>query len=166
MYWSSLPNYLAALLVTPLVYWLTYWFLLVHCSSSNKFVKPYSRTVEKRKHFCVALQYVLPVQRNILESGQGHSGTKLESVLQCTATKILLMYSFSGNSAASAPISTFVSVSDLYVHISSSRTGRPIVGIYKSLTDAWMWKLGLRPRHSFSGNICSEYRCFVFAVWF
>jgi hypothetical protein len=28
------------------------------------------------------------------------------------------------------------------------------VVIYKSLTDAWMWKLGLRPRYSFSGNIC------------
>ncbi len=40
-----------------------------------------------------------------------------------------------------------VSVSDLYspkigLHISSSRIGRPIVGIYKSLTDAWMWKIG------------------------
>jgi hypothetical protein len=45
-----------------------------------------------------------------------------------------------------------VSVSDLYifpgsVHIfSCSRTG--IVGIYKSLTDTWMWKLGLRLRNS------------------
>ncbi len=27
-------------------------------------------------------------------------------------------------------------------------------GIYKSLTNTWMWKLGLRPRNSFSGNIC------------
>jgi hypothetical protein len=58
-----------------------------------------------------------------------------------TATKIQLVYSFSGNSAASAPISTFmplhVSVSDFYsprigLHISSSRIGRPMVGIYKS----------------------------------
>ncbi len=44
-----------------------------------------------------------------------------------------------------------MSVSDLYfprigLHISSSRIGRPIVEIYKSLTDAWMWKLRLRPR--------------------
>jgi hypothetical protein len=28
----------------------------------------------------------------------------------------------------------------------------PILGIYKSLTDTWMLKLGLRPRNSFSGN--------------
>jgi hypothetical protein len=28
----------------------------------------------------------------------------------------------------------------------------PILGIYESLTDTWMWKLGLRQRNSFSGN--------------
>jgi hypothetical protein len=28
----------------------------------------------------------------------------------------------------------------------------PILGIYKSLTDAWMWKLGLRPRNSQKRN--------------
>ncbi len=28
----------------------------------------------------------------------------------------------------------------------------PIQGKYKSLADTWMWKLGLRPRNSFSGN--------------
>ncbi len=58
-----------------------------------------------------------------------------------------------------------VSLSDLYIprislHISSSRTGRPIVGIYNSLTDTWMWKLGLRPRYSFSGNICFKFSAF------
>jgi hypothetical protein len=44
--------------------------------------------------------------------------------------------------------------------------GRPIVGLYKSLTDAWMWKLGLRPRYSFSGNICFEISvfCLVFTL--
>ena len=28
----------------------------------------------------------------------------------------------------------------------------PIIGIHKSLTDTWMWKLGLRLRNSFSAN--------------
>ncbi len=69
-----------------------------------------------------------------------------------TATAIPFIYSFSGNCAASAPISTFMCMWAIYIfprigpHISSSREGRPIVGIYNSLTDTWMWKLGLRPR--------------------
>ncbi len=47
------------------------------------------------------------------------------------------------------------------VHIfSCSRIGRPIMAIYKTLTDAWMWKLGLWPRNSFSGNICFEFSVF------
>jgi hypothetical protein len=89
----------------------------------------------------------------------------------CTATKIPLMYSFSGNSAASAqfPLSCvherFIYSSRIGLHISSNRIGRPIVGIYKSLTDAWMWKLGLRPRYFFSGNICFEISVFCLCVW-
>jgi hypothetical protein len=56
-------------------------------------------------------------------------------------------------------------LSDLYIprislHISSSRTGRPTVGIYNSLTDTQKWKLGLRPRYSFSGNICFKFSAF------
>ncbi len=44
------------------------------------------------------------------------------------------------------------------VHIfSCSIIGRSIVGIYKSLTDTWMWKLKLWPRNSFSGNNCFEF---------
>jgi hypothetical protein len=45
-------------------------------------------------------------------------------------------------------------------HISSSRKGRPIVGIHNLLTDTWTWKLGLRPRYSFSGNICFKFSAF------
>ncbi len=44
------------------------------------------------------------------------------------------------------------------VHIfSCSRICRPIVRIHKSLTDTWMWTLGLWPWNSFSGNICFEF---------
>jgi hypothetical protein len=36
-----------------------------------------------------------------------------------------------------------------------------ILEIYKSLTDTWMWKLGLRPRNSFSGNTWVGFLCSV-----
>ncbi len=50
------------------------------------------------------------------------------------------------------------------VHLfSCSRLGRSIVGIYKSLTDIWMGKLGLQwPHNSFSGNMCFEFSVLVF----
>ncbi len=50
------------------------------------------------------------------------------------------------------------------LHISSSRIGRPIVEVYKSLTDAWMWKLGPRPDIHFLGIFVLKIRYFVFAV--
>jgi hypothetical protein len=59
----------------------------------------------------------------------------------CTATAIPFMYSFFWELHGLSPNFHFhVSVSDLYIprigpHISSSRKGRPIVGIYNSLTD-------------------------------
>ncbi len=52
---------------------------------------------------------------------------------------------------------------NFHIHVSVSdfsRKGRPIVGIYNSLTDTWMWKLGLRPWYSFSGNICFKFSAF------
>ncbi len=78
------------------------------------------------------------------------------------------MWSFSGNCAASVQISTFMCLWAIFIFIYSqdrstyfptdrSQIGRSIVGIYKSLTDTWKWKLGLRPRNSFSGNICFEF---------
>ncbi len=82
---------------------------------------------------------------------------------RCTATKIPFLYSFSGNCATSAQISTFMCLWAYYifpgsVHIVSCYTiGRSIEWIYKSLTGTWMWKFELWPRYSFSGNICFEF---------
>jgi hypothetical protein len=51
-----------------------------------------------------------------------------------------------------------VSVSNLYIFPQSvclfccRKICGPILEIYNSLTDTWMWKLGLRPHNSFSGN--------------
>jgi hypothetical protein len=69
------------------------------------------------------------------------------------------MYSFLGIASQCHNFHIHVYASNLYIpwispHISCSRIGRSIVGIFKSLTDTWMWKLGLWPCNSFSGNIC------------
>jgi hypothetical protein len=38
-----------------------------------------------------------------------------------------------------------------------SQIGRPIMGLYKSLTDIWMWKLELRPRSFLCGNTLFQF---------
>jgi hypothetical protein len=57
-----------------------------------------------------------------------------------------------------SPIPTFLFLWVIYIFLWSvclfccRKIGGPNVGIYKSLTDTWMWILGLRRRNSFSGN--------------
>jgi hypothetical protein len=46
---------------------------------------------------------------------------------------------------------------NFYIHVSVSDLYIPRIA---SLTDTRMWKLGLRPRYSFSGNICFKFSAF------
>ncbi len=85
-----------------------------------------------------------------------------------TATAIPFIYSFSGNSGASAPISTFMCLWAIYifpwsVHIfpPAEKADPSWEYIIRSQThECGNWKLGLRPRYSFSGNICFKFSAF------
>jgi hypothetical protein len=95
-------------------------------------------------------------QNDLIITKKEYSLSKLEN-LQCNENPLYVMRGLSPN------FHSHVSVSDLYVPIESvhiffcSRIGRPIPGIYKSLTDTRMLKVGLRPHNYFSGNICFEF---------
>ncbi len=81
-----------------------------------------------------------------------------------TATKIPFMYSQKRNCAAqyqfphSCICERFIYSQNRSTYFPAAKyIGRPIVGIYKSLAETWMWKLGLTACNSFSGNICFEF---------
>ncbi len=72
--------------------------------------------------------------------------------------KIWNNYSQKKTIAVRVPISTFMLWAN-YMYIPTmglpfllEEVCGPMLGIYKSLTDTWMWKLGLRPRNSQKRN--------------
>ena len=84
----------------------------------------------------------------------------------CTATAIPFIYPFSGNCVASAPIFTLMCLWAIYIFPGSvyifppAEQADPSWEYIISVTDTRKWKLGLRPRYSFSGNICFKFPAF------
>jgi len=79
--------------------------------------------------------------------------------LKDTIPKIRNKYSQERNCGATVPVPTFMLLWVIYTFLWSvclfccRKIGGPNVGIYRiSLTDTWMWNLGLRPRNSFAGT--------------
>jgi hypothetical protein len=94
---------------------------------------------------------------------------KISGQMSYTATKIPFMYSLFCELRGLSPNSHIhVSVSDLYIprigpHISCSRKGRSIMGLYKSLTDTCgNWDFGRAM--PFLGIFVSNFRYWFFAV--
>jgi hypothetical protein len=89
---------------------------------------------------------------------------RFNCVAHCTENPIYVLLFWELHSL-SPNFHIHVFVSDFYIPwIGPHKViGISIVWIYKSLTDTWMWKLGLWPRNSFSGNICFEF--LVLFLW-
>ncbi len=89
----------------------------------------------------------------------------------CTATAILFIYSFSGNSAASAPMSTFMCLWEIYIFPGSVHIFPPAekadpsweYSIRSQTHECGNWDWG--PDIPFLGIFVSNFPHFVFAVW-
>ncbi len=90
----------------------------------------------------------------------------------CSATAIPFIYSFSGNCAASAPISTFMCLWAIYIFPGSAHIFTPAEKAdpsweytIRSLThECGNWDWG--PDIPFLGIFASNFRHFFFAVWY
>ncbi len=75
---------------------------------------------------------------------------KLRKIILHTVQKIRFMFSHKWNCTASFLIRTFMYLRGIYKFpgavclFGCIKISRPILGIFKSLTDTWMWKLGDR----------------------
>ncbi len=106
----------------------------------------------------VSVEKCAPIQTALQMKGQWESNINVwfpvmySQKWNCAASLFLKQ-----NYNALSPNSyTHISVRDLYISriglLYCSQICGPILGIYKSLTDTWMWKLGLRPRNSQKRN--------------
>ncbi len=125
------------------------------------------REMELKKNHCQQGSPIITVFPTQLPSSLSNKCLHSHFIKQGTLQrKSNLCIPFLGLRGLSPNFHIHVSVSDWYIprirpHISCSRIGRLIVGIYKSFTDTWMWKSGLWPRNPFSGNICFEFSVLV-----
>ncbi len=85
--------------------------------------------------------------------------------LHCNGNSFYIFLSWELRGLILAPISTFICLWAIYifprsVHIFPPAEKADPSWVYNSPTDTWMWKLGLRPRYSFTGNICFKFSAF------
>ncbi len=99
---------------------------------------------------CARLVFYTPVDRLWRQDSTGHTTkTKCRNLKQIFPEK-----EYRG---LSPYFHIHVSVREFYIltmglHILLQEICGPILGLYKSLTDKWMWKMGLRPRNSQKRN--------------
>jgi hypothetical protein len=136
-----------------------YGFSAVVLMCTYKYICQYMySTVEYSYLYCGMIwKYIFRIQMFCRWSEQTH-----------TAKEIQFKYSQKRNWAASVPIFTVIFLWAIYkfprpVHLfSCSRIGRPIVGIYKYLTETWIQEWGRAVL--FLGIFVSNFRYTIFAV--
>jgi hypothetical protein len=111
-------------------------------------------SVHKKNDDYTSTTYEGRPQFNLQSTVRGTTQSNLrETTPHCkdTIAKIRKKYSQNRNCSALVPISTFMCLWVIYIFPGSAclfcwrKICGPILGIYKSLTDTWMWQLGLWP---------------------